>query len=287
MYTAPITRKQKAAIILLIDQSGSMQEIINFQRSRMSKAEAASYFANLLIEELINRSRRNDGVYDYFDIMVLGYHGEVVESLISDKIEFQPISRLYFKVVASKTHYIERKIPNTDNYVSAAISYKCWVTPKAEDSTPMFTALMQCEKAAKRWSSRPEHRNSFPLLVINITDGEASDSDNMMLLNISERIKSISTADGNTLFFNIHLATSEDSEQIVKFPSLSEKLPENRLTQLLYDMSSTLPDCYNDIISEIKGNLCTPPFKAMCYNCSGEDLIKILSIGSVSLDKTI
>ncbi len=285
MYSAQITRKQKTAFIILLDQSGSMQEFISFQRRPVRKSEIAARFANLFIEELMLRSRRSEFINDYFDILALGYHGDTVEPILTDKIEFVPISKLYYKPAPHQTSYMERRMPGSGLLTISYLTYRCWVQPKAEGGTPMFAALMQCEKVAKRWCRRKEHRDSYPLIVINITDGEASDSDAQMLNNAARRIRETATEDGNTLLFNIHI-TSSDDERGTKFPTSMNEMPDNRLTRLMFDMSSTLPECYNELISEIKGERNTmSPYKAMCYNCSAEDLIKLLSIGTVSLDR--
>ena len=76
MYTQEITRKHRAAFVLVLDQSTSMQQQVQFGRLTATKAEVVAYTANALITELIDRCRRADGVRDYYDIAVIGYSGE-------------------------------------------------------------------------------------------------------------------------------------------------------------------------------------------------------------------
>lgn len=81
MYSARISRNSPAAFIILIDQSGSMAETVVIDRKEVVKAKAVAFIVNMLIAELLNRSRREEGYRDYFDIAVLGYHGDEVASL--------------------------------------------------------------------------------------------------------------------------------------------------------------------------------------------------------------
>lgn len=82
MYSARISRKTPALFVILIDQSGSMEEPTTLYGKSVSKAEAVATTVNMLIGELLHRSRREEGYRDYFDIAVLGYHDEVVEPLL-------------------------------------------------------------------------------------------------------------------------------------------------------------------------------------------------------------
>ena len=82
MYEARISRNHPAAFLILIDQSGSMSEPTTFHGRRMSKSEAVALTVNMLIDELLNRCKREEGYRDYFDIAVQGYHGDRVVSLV-------------------------------------------------------------------------------------------------------------------------------------------------------------------------------------------------------------
>ena len=62
MYTQEITRKHRAAFVLVLDQSTSMQQQVQFGRLTATKAEVVAYTSNALITELIDRCRRADGV---------------------------------------------------------------------------------------------------------------------------------------------------------------------------------------------------------------------------------
>lgn len=76
----------------------------------------------------------------------------------------------------------------------------------------------------------------FPPIVINITDGVATDGDPEP---IAAALRAIASSDGNVLLFNIHL--SELIEKPIKYPISDALLPPNEFAQRLYRMSSPLP----------------------------------------------
>lgn len=55
---------------------------------------------------------------------------------------------------------------------------------------------------------------------------------------------------------------------------------------MLYDMSSQLPEIYNESVMQIKKGA-KPPFRAMSLNTSVADLISMMNIGSRSINKII
>ena len=92
MYTQEITRRHRTAFVLMLDRSASMQGRVRFGRMMMTKAEAVAFTANALVTELVDRSRRTDGVRNYYDVAIVGYGGDGVEMLTSED-GFSSISR--------------------------------------------------------------------------------------------------------------------------------------------------------------------------------------------------
>ncbi|MBR2072699.1 MAG: VWA domain-containing protein, partial [Alistipes sp.] len=93
MYSQEITRTHRSAFVLVLDRSASMQQQVRFGELLMSKAEAVAYTANALLTELIDRSRRTDGLRDYYDVAVVGYCNDEVEMLLCED-GFLSIERL-------------------------------------------------------------------------------------------------------------------------------------------------------------------------------------------------
>ncbi|MFR9129120.1 MAG: hypothetical protein ACLVJK_04075 [Alistipes putredinis] len=120
------------------------------------------------------------------------------------------------------------------------ISMPAWIAPKAVGQTPMYEALLQIRDLTQAWCTNPAHSESFPPIVFNITDGEASDCDQREQLAICEKIRTIGTTDGKVLLINIHIATTSDSRSLL-FPTEEEISADNRYARLLHDCSSPMP----------------------------------------------
>ena len=189
-YTQSITRRHRTAFVLAIDQSGSMVEELEFRGRRTSKAAAVAEVANSLLSELLLRATREGEVRDYYDIAVVGYSGEGVHSLLSADETFVPVSALRNAVRNTRRVSVERRLPDGQPAFNE-VTVSEWIAPAASGQTPMYEALLYVHDLVEAWCRRPEHRESFPPLVFNITDGEASDSDEEELAQIAGRIRSL------------------------------------------------------------------------------------------------
>lgn len=269
--------------MLLIDRSGSMDEEVTFGGRLTTKAQAVASVANALIDELINNCQRGRGVGDYFDLAVIGYGGDKATTLWGSG--FRRITDVYSMPTTTLPDHIKFTLPDGTT-TECIIERRCWVEPTAKGRTPMGDALRTTRKIVAAWCKR--NPTSFPPLVINITDGEATDATEEELLALADKIKSTATTDGNTLLFNIHIASEWDNVgPTVWFPSEGEPLPDNRYSRMLWQMSSQLPAIFDQTISQLKEHPCRPPYRAMCYNCPATQLFALLNIGSISIEKMI
>lgn len=281
-YTQSITRLRRTAFVLAIDQSGSMVEELEFRGRHMPKAAAVAEVANSLLSELLLRATREGEVRDYYDIAVIGYSGEGVRSLLSADETFVPVSAL--EGAARNTHRVcvERRLPDGQPAFNE-VTLRQWIAPAASGQTPMYEALYCIRDLVETWCSRPEHRESFPPLVFNITDGEASDSDEEELAHIAARIRSLGTDDGQALLVNIHLASGDAAPGRI-FLTDEEAGYDNRYARLLYDISSPMPPLFDEAIRTLRGDRARGPFRGMCYNASITELLSILNVGSISVN---
>ena len=272
MYTQSITRNHRTAFILAIDGSGSMAESILFRGRCMTKAEAVATITNDLLFELVERARRSDGVRDYYDIAVVGYSGDdEVRSLLPGGEDLVPVSALAAQEMPVHTEVIEHRLPD-GSIALREIPAPAWIKPLSAGQTPMCEALRRVRDIAAGWTSRTANAESFPPVVFNITDGEATDCDNEELRTVCDQIKALGTVDGNVLLINIHIAAG-DTERPVFFPEAHEARYTNRYASLLYDCSSEMPAVFNEAIREAKGPGAIPPFRGMSYNASAAQLV--------------
>lgn len=276
-----ITTKTPAVFLFMLDLSGSMLEQIRFNGKLKSKSEVLSIMMNRILGEILNRSLRENGYRDYFRIAVFGYYDNNVVQLLSDKPDCEFLTPAQIDALETDTiHYeVPRLLPDGRNYVST-LSQRSWIKPRAEGSTPMLLAL---NEAARLIHSELENAQSgtLPPMVFNITDGESSDGSALELLAAAQKIKTQRTEQGEVTLMNIHISSDSESESIL-FPTDKRAFNNNRYAELLYDMSSSMPECYNRDIAQMKG--CTPDrqFRAMSFNASIFELFQMLSIGTIS-----
>ncbi len=280
MYSQEITRRHRTAFIIALDQSTSMQEQVRFGRLTMSKAEAVAYTANSLITELIDRSRRTDGVRNYYDIAVIGYANDEIRSLLSTD-GFVSVKSLAEHIPQAVTLSFEETLPDKSTTIAKHRIHP-WIEPRAEGNTPMYEALLRVREMAEEWCELEQNKESFPPIVFNITDGEASDCDDNELRYASEMLRRTGTEDGNTLLINIHLSTDLSQPSMI-FPMAEELTAANRYARILAECSSIMPDCFNSQIGELKGIAAAPPYYGMGYNASIIELLSIINIGSRSI----
>ncbi len=282
MYTQSITRNHRTAFILLLDGSGSMAEAVRFRGQEMTKAEAVAAITNDLLFELIERARRSDGVRDYYDIAVVGYSGNnKVRTLLPGGERIISVAKLAAQECPVRHEVVEHRLPD-GSIALREIPAPAWIAPCAVGQTPMGEAFREARDLAANWVTRIDNAESFPPVVFNITDGEATDVEDEELRALAEEIRSLRTTDGNVLLINIHIA-ADDTSRPVFFPSSEEAAYPNRYAALLYDCSSVMPEVFNEAIREVKGPGAQPPFRGMSYNASAAELIAMLNIGSISL----
>ena len=232
--------------------------------------------------ELIERARRSDGVRNYYDIAVLGYSGDdEVSSLLPGDRDTLSVTELAAVRPDIRRETVECRLPD-GGIALRELPVPVWIEPRAAGQTPMCEALRRIRDLAAAWCADPSHAESFPPIVFNITDGEATDCDEEELRAVAEEIKALRTADGNVLLVNIHIAAG-DTPHTVFFPSAEEASYPNRYAEVLYDCSSPMPEVFNEAIREAKGPGALPPFRGMSFNASAEELITMLNIGSISV----
>lgn len=289
-YSSPITRKTPSAIAFIVDRSGSMAERVMFGRDNITKAEAVARIINRAITDIGMRCRRSDGVYDYLDIAVLGYSGDKVESLLTDCCDnpnvFIPISELVCAEVPDVSY---RLLFEKATISPSMVTVKEYITAYAEGKTPMKGAICEITRHVNDWIKRHSGLDCFVPMVFNITDGEATDASVAEIIKASSKLKNLSTEDGRVLFFNINLRSLTTAEQNeLLFPSHIDEIAScNDYVNMLFEISSVLPEIFYKQIAKMKG--CKVDYvrgaRALGYNVKVVDFFNLLTIGSVNLNR--
>ncbi|MCH5335363.1 MAG: VWA domain-containing protein [Alistipes sp.] len=282
-YTRSITRQHRTAFVLLLDSSGSMSEQVLFDGREVSKACAVAEAANRFLFELTERARRDDGIRDYYDIAVLSYHGDSVESLLSTDGGFISISELASRPAPDSVWSREHVLPDGRPTILTSTTPRR-IEPRAEGRTPMYEAMLEARDLLRAWCADPANADSFPPVVINITDGEFSDCDEHEITDIARQIRSLATSDGNVLLLNIHIASGEDRPVI--FPSPGEIADAGRNARIMADCSSRMPEAFEALIGQYRGPGARPPYIGMSLNAPANEILNIINIGSISANIT-
>lgn len=269
-YEAEISRTNPSLVIFLIDQSRSMSHKI--AGGENSKAKEAADAINRQIGEFIGRCTKSDGIRDYFYISVIGYGfkaGMARPLLSGDPI--QPISEL-----ANHPLRTEKRVMKVSDGEGGLIDVDyelgIWFDPVAASDTPMVKALTISRDLVREWVEN--HRDSYPPIVINISDGQATDGDP---IQIAEEIKQLATSDGETLLWNCHLSSTPGTP--ITFPSSEAMLPDDKYARSLFQMSSPLPEQYMGYAREMSFDL-KDGARSYVYNAQLEQLIQFIDIGT-------
>ena len=153
-----------------------------------------------------------------------------------------------------------------------------WFKAVANYSTPMGNAFAKTHQLIKDWILSDGHEDSYPPVVINITDGAQSDCNDDELVDAARKVQALNTKDGHVLLLNCHIS---DEGQPVLFPLKKEELPDNKYANILFDMSSEMPDVFGKDISNIRNDAdIFPGYRGMGYNASMDALFNLIDIGT-------
>jgi len=271
-YSAEISRSIPSCFLFLIDQSASMGDPFGVGEERKKKADGVADAINRLLQNLVIKCAKAEGVRDYYHVGVIGY-GREVKPAFSGPLagkDLVPISQ-----VAEMPARIEERTKKVDDgaggLVDQTVKFPVWFDPVADGGTPMSRALTRAHSIIKRWLE--DHPSCFPPIVINISDGEATDGNPS---NPASNLKALASSDGNVLLFNLHL--SSQNAKPIEFPDHEEGLPDKH-ARLLYSMSSTLPE-YMRVIAQQEGYLVGENARGFVFNAGIVSVIQFLDIGT-------
>ena len=287
MNKIEVTRSNPALIIFMVDMSGSMSETIDFENINMPKCDALGRIVNQSLTEIILRCRRGNEYRDYFNIVVLGYDGRGVTSLL---LKYNDINSDFTTI----NNLVESDAPTITYHNKYVIVGKSYMTDKdvrefvkitATESTPMFDAIKKAHSLGEKWINS-KGANSVPPIFINITDGGVTDANEQQLIDISDKIKSIKSLGGNATFVNIHI-NDVSSEEAVVFPINNKTLHSTKYANTLYSMSSELSELTSKQMCSIIGRkwLEGDKLRALAYNTPLTQLFDIMQIGSLSISE--
>ncbi len=295
-YTAEISRSNPSCFLFLIDQSGSMQEVMDptnaqplerpvvvdgqqytHTASGKTKAQAVADVINRLLTNLIIKCTKSEGVRDYYHVGVLGYGGDNTANRVQPAFSGTLAARELVPIheIAEAPARIEERLKKVDDGAGGLVEQKTkfpiWFDAVASGGTPMCAAMNKAQSILAGWTA--QHPDGFPPIVINVTDGESTDGDPMAA---ADGIKALSSSDGGVLLLNIHISSTRGSP--IEFPDSDAGLPDENARRLFH-ASSILPPHIQSAAKQ-EGLMVTELTRGFAFNADLVSLIRFLDIGT-------
>lgn len=213
------------------------------------------------------------GVFrDYFEVGVIGY-GARAGPAFGGALLGRALVQI--SEVANQPARIEewtRKVEDgAGGLAEQKIKFPIWFDPVANGGTPMCQALELAYQILAEWVRR--HPQSYPPIMVNITDGEATDGDPT---ERAQRLMNLSTQDGNALVFNCHISSQAAAPTL--FPNNDNGLPDE-FAKMLYKMSSVLTDTLRTV-AQGEGFQVGDQARGFAFNADLVDVVRFLDIGT-------
>jgi hypothetical protein len=269
-YQAEISRATPTCLFFVIDQSGSMDEKTESGRS---KAQFVADVLNKTLYTLWTNCSKADGVRNYFDVGLLVYGGSGVGSGFGGQLAREFIHPI--GILAEAPLRVEERVKKVDDGAGGVIDQKTkfpiWFDPTSSGGTPMRSALTKTLEVIAGWCD--SHRSSYPPTVLHITDGQSTDG---MPEDVAEGIRQMSTDDGSSLLFNLHVTVGGGQE--VVFPTSDSGL-NDEYSRMLFRMSSELPGHLAKYAGD-KGYSIMDGSRGFIFNADPKCIVDFFEIGT-------
>jgi hypothetical protein len=270
-YSAQISRTNPACILFLIDQSGSMADPFPGSTPQ-SKAQTVADAVNRLLQNVVLRSAKADGVRDYFRVGVIGY-GKGIKAGLGGKVPFEiliPISKVgdFPLRVETRTKLV---MDGAGGVIEQKVKFPVWFDAEASGKTPMCEAMAAAGLAIKDFVGK--FPDAFPPIVLNLTDGLPSDGNPQ---ENAKLIRNLKTSDGAALLFNLLISSKPVHADY--FPSDETDFTDN-CSKLLFRMSSELPPKMLEA-AKAEGHLVKPHARGVVINADPTAIVRFLDIGT-------
>ncbi|WP_005031480.1 VWA domain-containing protein [Holophaga foetida] len=270
-YSRQLSSSNPGCILFLLDQSGSMSGGFAEQGGpSIPKAQGVADCVNRLIQELILRCQQGEAIRDRIHVGIITYGGsaqmpQAFRSL--SELNAQPLREESRTKIVQVYDGSGGTTPQT-----IEVKFPIWCDPVASGGTPMCGALDLAAERLKAWADA--HPSSFPPIVFNITDGEATDGDPSAGLG---KVKTLGTDDGSALVFNLLLSNGHGAS--LHFPTDGNGVNAAPLRTLI-EGASPLPEAMRQRAAQLYETPLPEGSRGVVLNGSILDVVKLLDIGS-------
>jgi hypothetical protein len=135
----------------------------------------------------------------------------------------------------------------------------------------MHRAFSVVKDALEAWVST--HQDSFPPIVINITDGESTDNDPS---SVVRDVTGLETNDGNVLIFTAFIGTGGGKQEL--YPM---NLPTgmSAAANVMFEISSVVPEPLRSS-AEGLGIVVKPTGRGFLYNAKRDEVSGLVNFGT-------
>jgi hypothetical protein len=270
-YTAEISRSNPTCFLFLVDQSKSMLGPIGGGAGN-KKADAVADSLNRLLYTLVLRCVWGQTVLDRFHVGVIGYGRQVIPALggaLAGR-ELAPIGEL-----ARSPLRVEQRVNVVDDgrggQVEQIVKAPVWFEPVGDGKTPMCKALERASQIVSRFLL--EHPACYPPLILNLSDGEATDGNPEAA---AQSLRELASEDGAVLLFNGHI--SSRTAEPIEFADAEMGLPDE-YARRLFRMSSQLPPAMQHSARQA-GLSVTTESRGFVFNADLASVVRFLDIGT-------
>lgn len=280
-YTRKVGADHPGLFVFVLDRSGSMNTDWpgNTTGTPIVKAEFLAEILNKVLREMGALSVKQGGISHRCDLALIGYEGSKAFSLWEGGLKGRDVVGIPDVVDNPLGEFTrtEQKPDGLGGFNEVEKRYKYWIEAAAGGNTPMAAALRKARELVEVWLEDPKHRDSFPPVVIHITDGMPTD-DKKQALAEAQKIKDLETTDGKALLITIHVPDGYPSP--ILFPLDESHLPPaDESAKFLFEMASVLPnEMYESAVGA--GLPVKPGCRLMIMNADAYAVAKLVNWGS-------
>lgn len=309
-YTRRLTRRYPGLFVILLDQSGSMIEVVEDsnqkyiksfspEKEKYTKADVATAAINNIIYELIQSAIPDEHTMirrKYAYLSIIGYNDSVYPLLSRSSDSFDPIDLAALAAKPARQIRTIRHFQSPEGIQVVEQKRPYWITPDARGNTEMAQAFKQAQIVAQKWLAAPPEwisleleyqrprRDCFPPVIINITDAMNNGDDDPIAVTDEIRRPGNGTTEGEVLIFNCHF--TKEKGRAIKFPSTSQEvshLDAHGFAEAMFKMSSEIPEVLIENAKTLARKPITSKSRCYVYNADSDLLIKFLRWGTVGM----
>jgi hypothetical protein len=272
--------------VILLDQSGSMGGSVTGMNA--TKAQYARSAVNEMIYSMATLAGTDSSTGTtkrLAYITVLGYN-ENVYPLLGPTSAPIALDFLADNPLGMESVTIPMLDALTGNYQDQVVSRPFWIrAPVAAGQTHMAKAMIEARVAVEQWiqskrePNQAQHTDSFPPVIVNITDAE--DNGGSDPVQAADVVRGLGTLQGNCLIFTCHIGSQDNS--VLVFPSSDYEVSHvHPMATVMFRMSSVIPDSLLEKAKNVTGgNPVLPGSRAFIYNANAGLLMDFLKWGTI------